>query len=105
MIETMVSAAAHNIRKQLDGQEPDEQGTMSALCLADFGDTGVAFLAQPQFPPRNVTWSAKGRWVHWAKVLFEWYFIRKIRKGIGEPFYERWMLRMLGVVRLKKQAL
>ncbi|TAN51725.1 MAG: NAD(P)/FAD-dependent oxidoreductase [Methylococcaceae bacterium] len=101
MIESMVTAAAHNIRDALDGKEPSYKPTWSALCLADMGDTGLAFIAQPQIPPRNITWSAKGRWVHWSKIIFEKYFMRKISKGISEPFYERWMLKALGVVRLK----
>jgi sulfide:quinone oxidoreductase len=104
MIESMVTAVAHNIRAELDGKAPSHKGTWNALCLADMGDSGAAFLAQPQNPPRNVTWSRKGRWVHWAKIVFEWYFIRKIRKGISEPFYERIALRMMGVVRLKKSG-
>jgi sulfide:quinone oxidoreductase len=102
MIESMVTAAAHNIREQLDGKEPSHKATWNALCLADLGDTGVAFIARPQIPPRNVTWASKGRWVHLAKIAFEKYFIRKIRKGISEPFYERLGLKLMGIVRLKK---
>jgi sulfide:quinone oxidoreductase len=102
MIESMVTATAHNIREELDGKQPSHKGTWNALCLADLGDTGVAFLAKPQIPPRNVTWASKGRWVHWMKIAFEYYFIRKIRKGVSEPFYERLMLRFIGVMRLKK---
>ncbi|MGX2039355.1 NAD(P)/FAD-dependent oxidoreductase [Methylocaldum sp. MU1018] len=101
MIESMVTAAAHNIRDELDGKEPSKKGTWNALCLADLGDTGVAFIATPQIPPRNVTWASKGRWVHLAKIAFEKYFIRKIRKGISEPFYERLGLKLMGIVRLK----
>jgi sulfide:quinone oxidoreductase len=101
MIESMVTATAHNIREELDGKEPSHKGTWNALCLADLGDTGVAFLAKPQIPPRNVTWSGKGRWVHWMKIAFEYYFIRKIRKGVSEPFYERLMLKFIGIMRLK----
>ena len=101
MIESMVTATAHNIREELDGKEPSHKATWNALCLADLGDTGVAFLAKPQIPPRNVTWASKGRWVHWAKIAFEYYFIRKIRKGISEPFYEKLMLKFIGIVRLK----
>jgi sulfide:quinone oxidoreductase len=101
MIESMVTAAAHNIRDELAGKEPTDVPSLSALCLADLGDTGVAFLAVPQIPPRNTTWSNHGRWVHWAKVGFEKYFMRKIKKGISEPFYEKIMLKFLGVVRLK----
>jgi len=39
--------------------------------------------------------------VHLAKIGFEKYFMRKIRKGISEPFYERLMLKLIGIVRLK----
>ena len=101
MIESMVTATAHNIAEQLAGQEPTHHASLNALCLADFGDSGVAFLAIPQIPPRNVTWSAHGKWVHLAKIGFEKYFMRKIRRGISEPFYERMMLKLMGVVRIK----
>jgi sulfide:quinone oxidoreductase len=101
MIESMVTATAHNIADELAGKEPSHIATWNALCLADFGDSGVAFLAKPQIPPRNTTWSGQGRWVHLAKIGFEKYFMRKIRKGISEPFYERLMLKLMGVVRLK----
>ncbi len=102
MIESMVTATAHNIRAELDGKEPTEKGTWNALCLADFGDSGVAFLAMPQIPPRNVQWASQGRWVHWAKIAYEKYFMRKVRKGISEPTYERLTLKAMGVMRLKK---
>ncbi len=102
MIESMVTATAHNIREELDGKEPSHKGTWNALCLADFGDAGVAFLAMPQIPPRNVQWSSSGRWVHWAKIAYEKYFIRKVRKGISEPTYERLTLKAMGIMRLKK---
>lgn len=101
MIESMVTATAHNIASELEGKEPTYVATWNALCLADFGDSGVAFLAKPQIPPRNVTWSSEGKWVHLAKIGFEKYFMRKIRNGISEPFYERLMLKLIGVVRLK----
>jgi sulfide:quinone oxidoreductase len=101
MIESMVTATAHNIASELEGKEPTYVATWNALCLADFGDSGVAFMAKPQIPPRNVTWSSEGKWVHLAKIGFEKYFMRKIRKGISEPFYERLMLKLMGVVRLK----
>jgi sulfide:quinone oxidoreductase len=101
MIESMVTATAHNIHDELHGKTPSHCPTWSALCLADMGDTGVAFIAQPQIPPRNITWAGKGRWVHVGKIIFEKYFMRKIRKGISEPFYERVILKVLGMVRLK----
>ncbi len=101
MIESMVTAIAHNLRDELAGKEPTHQGTWAAICLADMGDTGAAFVAIPQIPPRNVTWAKEGKWVHLAKVAFEKYFIRKMKKGTSEPLYERVVLKALGIERLK----
>ena len=101
MIESMVTATAHNIARLIEGREPDAEATWNAVCLADFGDGGVAFVAQPQIPPRNVNWSSSGRWVHAAKIGFERYFLRKIRIGKSEPFYERLALQALGIDKLK----
>lgn len=102
MIESMVTATAHNIGNLLRGKPADQVGTWNAVCLADFGDGGVAFVAQPQIPPRNVNWSSSGKWVHLAKVGFEKYFLRKVRKGTSEPFYESLALKMLGIDKLKE---
>jgi sulfide:quinone oxidoreductase len=102
MIETMVTATAHNIRELLDGGQPTNKGSLSAICLADFGDTGTAFVAIPQIPPRNVNWSGSGKWVHWGKIAFEKYFLRKVRKGSAEPAYEKLALKALGLTRLRK---
>jgi sulfide:quinone oxidoreductase len=104
MIESMVTATAHNIREELDGKEPSHKPTWNALCLADFGDKGVAFLAMPQIPPRNVQWASEGRWVHLAKIAYEKYFMRKVRKGISEPGYEKYTLKMMGIFRVKKKT-
>ncbi len=101
MIESMVTATALNIGQLLRGEKPNHQGTWNAVCLADFGDSGVAFVAQPQIPPRNVNWSSSGKWVHAAKLGFEKYFLRKMRKGESEPFYETAALKMLGIDKLK----
>ena len=102
MIESMVTAIVHNIAHSLKGEEPETVGTWNAICLADFGDTGAAFVALPQIPPRNVAWFKKGKWVHMAKIAFEKYFIRKMKKGSSEPIYEKYVLKMLGINRLKQ---
>lgn len=101
MIESMVTAIVHNIRDELAGKPVKDKGTWSAICLADFGDGGAAFVADPQIPPRNVTWFRKGKWVHYAKIAFEKYFIHKMKKGSSEPIYEKHSLRMMGIKRLK----
>ncbi len=104
MIELMVTATAHNIRDLIAGKAPTHVPSWNAVCLADFGDDGVAFLAIPQIPPRNVNWSSQGYWVHLAKVGFEKYFLRKVRNGSSEPGYERFLMKTVGVERLKRTA-
>ncbi|MBT8439311.1 MAG: FAD-dependent oxidoreductase [Gammaproteobacteria bacterium] len=101
MIESMVTAIVHNIANELTGKPVDTKATWNAICLADMGDTGVAFVALPQIPPRNVAWFKKGKWVHMAKIAFEKYFIRKMKKGTVEPIYEKYILKMLGIGKVK----
>ncbi len=100
MIESMVTSIVHNISDELKGVEPSMKPTWSAICLADMGDTGVAFVAVPQIPPRNVAWMKKGKWVRLAKIAFEKYFIRKMKKGTSEPVYEKYILKALGIEKL-----
>jgi sulfide:quinone oxidoreductase len=101
MIESMVTATAHNIREVLDNKEPTHKATWNALCLADFGDTGACFVALPQIPPRNVNWFSQGKWVHLAKIAFEKYFIRKMKTGTSEPLFEKLVMNALGIMKLK----
>lgn len=101
MIESMVTTIVRNIDAELQGKPADFEGTWNAVCLADMGDTGVAFVALPQIPPRNVTWTRIGKWVHVAKIGFEKYFLYKMRHGTSEPIYEKYILGLLGIERLK----
>jgi sulfide:quinone oxidoreductase len=100
MIESMVSAIVHNIVADIQGTPATAKGTWNAICLADMGDTGAAFVALPQIPPRNVNWFKKGKWVHLAKIAFEKYFLYKMRNGSSEPVYEKYVLKALGITRL-----
>jgi sulfide:quinone oxidoreductase len=101
MIESMITAIVENIQEILAGKEPSHKGTWNAICLADMGDTGAAFVALPQIPPRNVNWMKKGKWVHVAKVAFEKYFLYKMKKGSSEPVFEKHLLKTLGIERIK----
>ena len=38
---------------------------------------------------------------HLAKIGFEKYFLRKIRGGQSEPFYEKFLLKQLNIEKLK----
>ena len=100
MIETMVTAIVRNIAADIAGEPATAKGSWNAICLADMGDTGAAFVALPQIPPRNVNWFKKGKWVHLAKIAFEKYFLYKMKHGTSEPIYEKYVLKSLGIERL-----
>jgi sulfide:quinone oxidoreductase len=101
MIEAMVAATAHNISNDIKGNTPETVATWNAFCLADMGDTGAAFIAVPQIPPRNITWAKKGKWVHWSKVAFEKYFIYNMKRGSTDPLFQKLALKVMGLNRLK----
>ncbi|RYF14490.1 MAG: NAD(P)/FAD-dependent oxidoreductase [Comamonadaceae bacterium] len=103
MIETMVSAIVHNIAAELAGKPATAKGSWNAICLADMGDAGIAFVAIPQMAPRNVNWFSRGKWVHVAKVAFEKYFLYKMKNGSSEPVYEKYVLKALGITRLAQE--
>ncbi|MGB0212195.1 NAD(P)/FAD-dependent oxidoreductase [Algiphilus sp.] len=103
MIESMNAAIVANIRADIAGEAVAAQASWNALCLADMGDSGFAFVALPQIPPRNLTWARTGKWVHWAKIAFEKYYLHKMRSGRTEPFYEKYALGLLGIVRLGRR--
>jgi sulfide:quinone oxidoreductase len=101
MIESMVAAIVHNIADDIAGRSLSSRAAWNTVCLADMGDTGVAFVAVPQMPPRNLAWFKKGKWVHLAKVAYERYFIRKMKAGTPEPVYEKFLLKMIGLTKLR----
>jgi len=101
MIESMVRAICENVAADIAGKPAAARATWNAICLADFGGTGAAFVALPQIPPRNVTWANKGKWVHLAKVGFEKYFLRKVKKGVTEPAFEKYIMNAIGITKLK----
>lgn len=101
MIESMATASVNNIKAGIEGKAPYAKATWDAICLADMGNTGAAFVASPQIPPRNAAWMKKGKWVHYAKVGFEKYFIYKMKKGSAEPAFEKYFLKFLGIAKTK----
>jgi sulfide:quinone oxidoreductase len=103
MIESMVTAICENVAADIAGTPATARASWNAICLADFGDTGAAFVALPQIPPRNVTWANKGKWVHLAKVAFEKYFLRKVKTGSVAPLYEKYVLSTVGIESLKSK--
>ena len=102
MIETMVTAAVHNICRLIKGQQSSAIATWNAVYPSACGDGGIAFVAQTQIPPLNVNWSSSGKWVHLAKSGFEKYVLHKIRSVQFEPFYAWPVLQALGMNKMKK---
>ena len=108
MTEAMAIAAAHNIAVELGAvQSLLQTPTLDALCFAEFGDTGIAYIAAPVIPDpetgkRRSSYAARGPWVVWAKVAFEEYFMLKMRYGVGMPWFEKLGLRTLFNLKLFK---
>lgn len=103
MTEAMGMAAAHNIALRLgEISGSPVKPTLEAICLADFGDMGIAFIASPVLPDpvtgkrRNAV-ALQGRWVSWSKVAFEKFFLTKMRWGLAVPWFEKLGLKMLGL--------
>lgn len=101
MTEAMGTAVAHNIAVELGAiSSPLTKPTLEALCFAEFGNTGIAYIAAPVLPDtvtgkRRYSYAAKGRWVNWVKTAFEEYFLLKMRWGVGMPWFEKLGLRWL----------
>lgn len=103
MTEAMVMAATHNIAIKLGAiSGRPQQPTLEATCFADFGNTGIAFLACPVLPDpitgkRRKAVALEGRWVSWSKIAFEKFFLTKMHWGLAVPWFERWGLKLLGL--------
>ena len=100
MTETMVAAIINNISAEIQGKTPSAKPSLGAICLADMGNTGIAFVAVPEIRPRNINWAKKGKWVHLTKIAFEKYFLYKVKHGLSEPICEKYIFEMLGIKRL-----
>ncbi|MFH7319123.1 NAD(P)/FAD-dependent oxidoreductase [Desulfurivibrio sp. D14AmB] len=83
MTVQMAKAAAHNIAADLDNQPPVSGGDLMVICMLDMGNTAALMLAEPVLPPRQRAVLAQGRWVRWAKIGLERYFLWKMRHGFS----------------------
>ena len=89
MIESMVTATAEEYRRTAARRGAAAVATWNAVCLADFGDEGIAFVAQPQIPPRNVNWSPRQVGARGQSGVRE-ILPAQGPSGKSETFYERW---------------
>jgi sulfide:quinone oxidoreductase len=86
MSEVMAKVAAHNIAAEITGKPPKELpfSDVSALCVMDAGQQGVIMLSDRVFRPRKYEILIPGPWSHWAKLIFEKYYLWKMRNGLVE---------------------
>lgn len=85
MSEVMAKVAAQNIAADIKGDEslhkelpfPEIQG----MCILDAGNQGVVMLSDHILEPRKHEILIPGPWSHWAKVLFEKYYLWKMKAG------------------------
>ncbi len=79
MTELMARAAAHNIAAEFRGRPMIDGLSLPSLCIADAGDTAFYMSADPFLPPRNKTIIRRGKWARYLKLLFERYYLARIR--------------------------
>jgi len=110
MTEAMGLAVTHNIGVNLGAIVDDfKTPTLEAICFAEFGDTGIIYVAAPVFPDpeigkRRYAYALQGLWVNWAKAAFEKYFLLEMKLGWGLPWFEILGLRILFGLSLLKNC-
>ena len=83
MTVQMAKAAAYNIAADLDNRPPLSGEELMVICMLDMGNSAALMLAEPVLPPRQRAILHKGRWVRWAKIGLERYFLWKMRHGFS----------------------
>lgn len=88
MIEQMATAVAYNIVNDIKNIPDRYTPELSAICMADMGQDAVLFFVNPVLPPRKDIRTSEGRVWHYAKSVFEKYFLWKVRTGNISPWFE-----------------
>ena len=83
--EVMAKYAAHNIAAAITGRSPKPKpaGEIDAKCILDAGNEGILMYTDRVYAPKRRKWEVliPGPWAHWGKLLFERYFMWKMRTG------------------------
>lgn len=78
MAKTLATVIASNIKNEAI-LEPED---ISAICLMDMGDTAAYMKVSPVLPPRQEAVFKTGLQYKWMKMVFERYYLWKIRHGL-----------------------
>jgi sulfide:quinone oxidoreductase len=83
--EVMAHTAAANIAAGIAGKPltPKPQADIDAKCILDAGNQGIVMYTDRVYAPKRRKWEAliPGPWAHWGKLLFERYYLWKMRTG------------------------
>jgi sulfide:quinone oxidoreductase len=85
MSEVMAKVAAHNIVADIEDRGTHEElpfPKIHGLCIMDAGKQGVIMVSDHIFDPRKFQILIPGPWSHWAKILFEKYYLWKMKHGV-----------------------
>lgn len=75
MADLQAKAAAANLITELNGGEAGETFKVELMCIVDSVNSGMLVARTPK---RSIVLPSSPLW-HWAKRLFEWWYLRQIR--------------------------
>lgn len=83
MSDIMGKVAAKNIEADIMGKPPKPLpfADINLLCMMDGGNMAITLISDRIFAPRKIGFVNAGPWWHWAKVLFEKYYMWKVKTG------------------------
>ncbi len=83
--EVMAHTAARNIAASIEGRvmKKKPEADIDAKCILDAGNMGIIMYTDRVYAPKRRKWQMliPGPWAHWAKLLFERYYMWKMRTG------------------------
>jgi sulfide:quinone oxidoreductase len=83
--EVMAHVAAKNIAAAIEGRpftaKPKDE--IDAKCVLDAGNEGIVMYTDRVYAPTKRKWEVliPGPWAHWIKLIFEKYYLWKMRTG------------------------
>ena len=80
MTDRMAKMVANNISAEIN-KEKKKSKTLDVICFMDMGDSAILMSASPVLPPRDTFRLKKNRIFHWFKVIYERYYLWKLKNG------------------------
>jgi sulfide:quinone oxidoreductase len=83
MTVKMAKTAALAIVSDITGKSAPAETPIDVICLMDMGNTAAYMKAAPVLPPRQDSVFKEGKWFRWSKVVYERYFLWKMKNGFS----------------------